>query len=101
MNVITLVAVKTMTIPKKIKVGGHEYSVNVIPTWDTFEDGDYGETNPRTGMIYIDSDLIQTEQESAFFHEIFHIINKTLNHELLDSLSEQLYQVLADNKLLK
>lgn len=90
-----------MTIPKKVKIGGHEYYVTLAPTWDTFETGDCAETKYEEGIIYVNSNLIDSEQGSAFLHETMHVMNKTLNHELLDSISEQFYQVLSDNNLLK
>lgn len=89
-----------MNLPSKLKIGGHKYRIIVAQTWGTFEPGDCGETDYNNGIIYINSDLQQTEQEAALLHEIFHVLNKTINHEFLDSLSEQLYQVLKDNKLL-
>ena len=54
----------------------------------------------------ISKDLPQTHKEATLIHEIFHVMNSTIGvskvgHSLLDSLSEQFYQVLHDNKMLR
>jgi len=85
-----------MEIPKKLKIGGHIFKVKVRDYKE-----DYGDLDMETSTITINKKLPQTNKESTLLHEIFHAINTTLNHELLDSLAEQLYQVLHDNKLLK
>jgi hypothetical protein len=53
------------------------------------------ESNP------IDPDLAPLTTGQALIHEAMHFMNSSLNHALLDSLAEQIYQVLADNKLLR
>lgn len=88
-----------MIIPKKLKIGGHEYKV-IVSTENLGAD-DYGELDMETNTISISPRIPQTNKESTLIHEIMHAINTTLDHELLDSLSEQLYQVLKDNNLLK
>ncbi len=88
-----------MKIPSKLKIGGHIISVREVEMIDdTTCSGDSSYTN---GEIRLNIDLAQTQKEASLIHEIFHFLNTTLNHELLDSLSEQIYQVLRDNKLLK
>lgn len=84
-----------------MKIGGHTYSV-VVKKLDMM-----GETDCKKNTIYISEDVVQSQQEATLIHEIFHAINTTFSgshnfsHALLDSLSEQFYQVLKDNKLLK
>ena len=90
-----------MIIPRKIRIGGHLYNVEVVPSWDGFEQGDCGQTFYEKGLICINSNLIESEKWSTLIHEAMHVMNKTLNHELLDSLSEQIYQFLAANDLLE
>ena len=88
---------------KTIKVGGHEYTVVVKPI---DKDGDLASCDYNTATITIDQTItVQTIRESAFLHEIMHACNSTfgyegIEHGLLDSLAEQLYQVLKDNNLL-
>lgn len=92
-----------MKIPSKLKIGGITYQVRLATDW--FEsDGSDGETfyDKRNGnVIYINSELSKEAQEIALIHEALHCINSTMDHEFLDSLSEQLYQLLSDNKLLR
>lgn len=92
-----------MIIPKKVKIGGIIYSVKVLPHWDDRGDADgMLSLDSDTGnTIYIGSELTKQAQEVTFFHEVLHAMNSTMNHEFLDSLAEQLYQVLHDNGLLK
>lgn len=92
-----------MIIPKKVKIGAITYQVRIQNSW--FERGDVdGETfynEPEGNVIYIFSGLSREAQEATFIHEALHCMNSTVNHEFLDSLAEQLYQFLSDNKLLK
>ena len=96
-----------MTIPKKIRIGGHTVKIVFGIINDDMGKGELAETNYENNTITIDSRLARSQQESALIHEIFHLLNGTFNsssnyaHALLDSLSEQFYQVLSDNKLLR
>jgi hypothetical protein len=94
-----------MEIPKTVKVGGINYEVKFTNEWPNhdFDDGEtfYDKTNGN--VIFIREDLSKEAKEAkeiTFLHEVFHAMNSTMNHEFLDSLAEQLYQVLIDNKLL-
>lgn len=91
-----------MTIPKQLKIGGHIVTVDCtqeIPGAD-------GDFSSEKNLIRISKELPQSQKESTLIHEIFHAINSELDgivlgHIMMESLSQQLYQVLADNKLLK
>ncbi len=91
-----------MKIPKKLKIGGHMFTVEQKPIKDCV-----GETYFEEARIVIEKRAKQTIKESTLIHEILcHCLNTTAggnnkHHDLLDSLSEQLYQVLKDNKLLR
>lgn len=89
-----------MEIPKQLKVGGHLFQV-IIEKKSELGENDLGMTDKTKNIIYISEELSESQKYSTLIHEIFHIINATLEHNLLDSLSEQLYQVLSDNNLLK
>lgn len=90
-----------MKIPQKIKIGGHMFKIEQKVMRDC------GETDFHNGIIPINKILPQTLKESTLIHEILcHCLNTTFGHkkgvhEVLDSMSEQIYQVLKDNKLLK
>lgn len=90
-----------LTIPKTLKIGGH--IVKVI-----YEDNEQqmGLSNTRTNTITLDSKLLPDQMMATLIHEAFHMMNSTLGssahgHALLDSISEQMFQFLSDNKLLK
>ena len=92
-----------MKIPKQLKIGGIMYKVIIAENW--FEDeGADGETfydDKNGNTIYIRKSLTQEAKEVTLIHESLHAMNSVMNHEFLDSLAEQLYQMLQDNKLLK
>lgn len=92
-----------MNIPKKVKVGGVTYSVKLAEDWigNRGYDGEFCMSEPRGNVIYIDSSLTQEGKEITLIHEALHAMNSTMSHEFLDSLSQQLYQFLKDNNLLK
>lgn len=89
-----------MKIPDQLTVGGHVVRVE----WAEL-DGECAHFDSQTLTIKIDTRCPRSLQESSFIHEILHACNSTLGgdhtaHALLDSLSEQLYQVLSDNDML-
>lgn len=85
-----------MKIPKKLKIGGHQYVVQFVKEFDKC-----GVTNRDKGTISISAELPKSQQEATFLHEMLHAINNELDHPLLDSLSEQLYQALSENRMLR
>lgn len=91
-----------MNIPKKLHIGGHDFKVEI----KKMEQGEAGQCSYNKNIITIDSDLAQSQREATLFHEIFHAINSEfhsslMGHAWMESLSQQLYQVLKDNKMLK
>lgn len=92
-----------MIIPTKVKIGSTTYEVRIANTW--FEhDGSDGETfydNNIGNVIYINEALSEEAKGETFIHEVMHCMNSTMNHEFLDSLSNQMYSFLIENKLLK
>jgi hypothetical protein len=92
-----------MKIPSELKIGGH--TIKVILDEHMPEDLD-AEYISHKQIIRLDAFNPQSLLESSLIHEIMHVLNgtfdnDTLGHSLLDSLAEQLYQVLSDNDLLK
>ena len=89
-----------MKIPKKLKIGGHNIKVVLKPFWKG-SDSEDGLFENCKNEIWIKAELSQSQKEVTLIHEILHVLNSTLNHVVLDSLSEQLYRVLKDNKSLR
>ena len=91
-----------MKIPNKLKIGGHTFKVLEKDLTNAC-----GQTEYLGLTITIDKDAKQSVKEATLLHEIIcHCINTTFTgeshpaHALMDSISEQIYQVLKDNNLL-
>lgn len=89
--------------PDKIKIGGHVVKIDCSKELTV-----NGQYDWEKGTIEICKTLPETHKEATLVHEIFHVLNSTFNdqnlnaflaHSVVDSLSEQFYQVLKDNKL--
>ena len=92
-----------MTIPERLKIGGHEVRVVLedLSTEDISGDWD----NMRN-LIRLDSTQTASQQEASLIHEILHAMNTQFDdsetgHILLESLAQQIYQVLSDNQMLR
>lgn len=92
-----------MKIPNKLKIGGHIFKIVESDLKNIC-----GETDLTKLTISLDKKLPNSIKSSTLFHEILcHGINSTftgdahLAHSYMDSVSEQIYQVLSDNNLLK
>ncbi len=92
-----------MKIPKKLKIGGHIYKIKVCDLQNQQIDGDH---NTENNTIRIRETLPKDQQEATLIHECLHALNavwgeRETAHMFLDSLAEQIYQLLSDNKMLK
>jgi hypothetical protein len=91
-----------MKIPSKLKIGGHRVKVGLA---DLGPDLD-GEFDNEKLSIKISERLPDSMRGVSLFHEIFHVLNPQFDldpiaHMMMESLVEQLYQVLSDNDMLK
>lgn len=89
-------------IPKKLKINGN--IINVVRGLrgeHGGEDQDGGWSDWEGNEIFVATDMSQTRQEAVLLHEIIHQINVYIPEREAMALSESLYQVLRDNKLLK
>ena len=103
-----------MEIPKKLKIGGHEYKV-IFP-YHFSERGDRAASHdPPMNQIRIDdrdswSHEIKPDSSIAvsFLHELFHACDRITGNDMFadekgekmnDALAEALYQILHDNKI--
>lgn len=92
---------EAMTFPEELKIGAHTFLVEFLASWPGSDKDQIGETNFDEGRIVIYERLPETLKVSKLFHEVLHVMNPEMDHELLSSLSEQWAQVLLDNDLLK
>lgn len=89
-----------MNFPPFLIIGGHKIEL-VLKELD---EDTRGEFDANTNTIFIDKRLPESQQASTLMHEIIGVCNQTLHdselgHIFMDSLSEQLVQVLRDNNL--
>lgn len=89
---------------KKIKILGHEYEVKYSTELSDIN-GTPAQINFSKLVIRIDTTYKKSRQEEHLIHEIFEALNYHLElelpHKTITSLSEGLYGVLKDNKMLK
>jgi hypothetical protein len=61
---------------------------------------DLGQTDHEAQEVLTKESLSQEMKEATFIHEVFHTLNTTIDHTLLDSLSTQMFQVLKDSSII-
>lgn len=100
-----------MKIPKKVRLGGHEYTVTVVKVRDEKKGSHlWGKTDLNHNTILLDTELAQSRMEETFWHEILHVCFNQAGIELekagedkeeylVNALAPQLYAVLKENKL--
>lgn len=82
-------------IPERIRSQGLWWTIRFS---DDIENS--GETDYDTQEIIIRESLSDEMKQAVFFHEIFHTLNTTIDHALMDSLAMQMFQVIKDNHLI-
>lgn len=86
-----------MNIPKSIKVGGHNIKIVLKDRW---ADDTSGEWMPDRNEIWINKNLSGSQIWATIIHEVFHVMNSELDHALLESLAQQIFQIVSDNKII-
>ena len=100
-----------MKIPKKIKVGGHQFYVKISKTRDHAKGENWGKTIYASCTMYVDGELVKTKLEETFIHELLHIAfdHSGLNVKYKDSQEEEdivnrlanaFYMIIKDNKII-
>lgn len=81
-----------MNIPKKLKIGGIKYSVEVVK-----------ELENRCGEFDIKNLALRIEKgkpevmELTFLHEVLHAINNEIKEDTIEFYAQSLYQLIKDN----
>lgn len=88
-----------MIIPKKIKIGGHIWKVDLKELT-----GKMGECDYANLIITLDKRAVRTQLEVTFLHELLHAINCEFDlshdgHRVLEATAQQLYQIFKDNRM--
>lgn len=91
-----------MKILKEMKIGGHKFKI----VQKELRSNLMGECDFNKNIISLQKDLPQSQKEVTLIHEILHAINSEWDNQInghifLESIAQQLYQVLNDNKMLK
>ena len=98
-----------MKIPKKIKIGGFIWTIE--ENQDVALEGNmFGSTHYRTQKLFLEKESTQQKKEQCLLHEIMHAIwwqtglnerykeKREIEEEIIQTLSNGIYQVLKDNK---
>lgn len=85
---------------KKIKIGAIWWAIKEVASseidCDEYTAGDQSE---QTLTIRIDKALSPEMKKVILLHEILHCINGQLDHNIVEMLALNLYQVLKENKI--
>lgn len=88
-----------MQIPEQLKVGSHIWKVRLVSSKE-LEDNTDGDYSTETMEIRIHERLSPGMQELTFFHELLHVLNGELDHNIVEMLSAGLYHTLKENELI-
>jgi len=88
-----------MKLPSKVKIGAHTYTVEYIESNDSLESENSGHCDFTKGKITIQLSEVDTINFATFLHECLHAMNNEIEHETIESLSQQLTQFLLENKI--
>jgi hypothetical protein len=90
-------------IPDQIKICAYTYQVIKENRYEEHGVVSAGTHDAFLTKIWIDNTANKQVQEESLVHEFIEAINKLndfqLNHQTISTLAENLYQILADNKL--
>ena len=90
----------TNLIPTKLKIGGITWLVKLVePAEIDCDNQAIGDQSETTQLIRIASSLSPEMAKAVLLHEIIHCIDAQLDHDIVEMLANQLYQVLSENDL--
>ena len=90
-----------MRIPKKLKIGGMVYTVEITDNLNSGSNNSSAEISYRDLIIRV-CPMARARMESSFLHEVIHGMADAMgfvehDEKLVDALSQMLYQVIQDN----
>lgn len=103
-----------MKIPKKLKIGGFIWTI--VENQDVNNESNvFGSTHYKKQKLFVEPllNITQQKREQCLFHEIMHALwwqtglferykdTPKMEEEIIQTLSNGLYQVLKDNSLLR
>ena len=84
-----------MKIPKKVKVGGLSYNIEIVD--DLGDASACGTTDYNKGLITIEKATNKEFEQQVFLHEVLHAINNEMPEERIEFLAMALYQFIKEN----
>lgn len=91
-----------MEIPKRLKVGGHVYKVEMADRVETDKGEDNcGDCEWQLNRIRIKEDMPQSQKEETLLHEGLHAADPTMSEDTVARAASAMYQILSRNNLLK
>lgn len=89
-----------MNLPSTLYIGAHDVRLVIETSWPG-DTGNVGEWDVESSTIHVRKGLSETLTFATILHEAMHVMNATIDHSLLDSLSEQVTQFLWDNEFIQ
>ena len=91
-----------MKIPKRLKIGGHTYNVEMVDRVETDPGEDnLGDCEWKLNRIRIKKGLPHTQTEETFFHEAIHALWTDKKEDEVNQMAFKIYAFLKDNNLLR
>ena len=85
-----------MRLPKRVKVGGITYRI-IMVNEESLESHSLADTVKGKQLIRVSDDLLKNVEIQVLFHELFHAHNWEMSEEQVETLSQQVVQLMLDN----
>lgn len=87
-------------LPKRLRIGGIIWRIREVePAEIDCDNVTIGDQSETTQTIRIAKNLSPQMKWAVLLHECIHCIDSQLDHDLVEMLANQLFQVMSDNKL--
>lgn len=88
----------SMQIPRKIKIGAHNYDIVIAKPNELGNDRD-GYHDPANNQIIINGEYGHSHQLATFWHESLHALNSELEEKDVEFIAQGITQIIIDNNL--
>ena len=98
--VIPDIGISIHLIPTKLKIGGIIWKIQQVDEAEIDCDNHtIGDQSESTQIIRIAKNLSPQMKWAVLLHEIIHCVDAQLDHDIVEMLANQLFQVFSENKL--
>lgn len=84
-----------MNIPQSLTINGITWRIWEVEPGELEVEHICGDSNPEIQLIRINKSLSQEMKEVTMLHELLHCLNNEMDHEVVEMLSQTLWQVLS------